>query len=665
MNTEAMQIDVIRTLPEWHALQSEWNALLDRSITCVPFLRHEYLSAWWQHLGGCREWPQGELHAITGRVDGRLVAAAPLFLSEDREGRPVVALIGSDAISDYLDILAEPAFLPPFADLLLDRLSGDVGPEWKAMHLYNLREDSPTVVELRRAAASRGMHFYLTALSACCRVPLPHTWNAYLAEQLEKKARHELRRKLARLEKVPGVRWYFVENSAVAPRDVADLLRIMAENDDKRDALTPGFSAQLADIVRAAARGGWLRLGFLEIEKQRAAVCLAFDLGNCLWIYNHGMSKQFGHLSPGQVLLAYVMQWAIRAGRTTVDFLRGDQSYKLSLGAVRRNIMLATIARYDSTLMGNHLPMKDILPDDDVLAAGLDVAAIESRTGIDVHSSADCEIVTCRLHDSTIKTIFCKYGPLAEVEGPTHRFGAAYEAHVYGGLLGPWAGQVPQLHGVFLDETTGLLVLALEHLSEATSVHRLTNPKAALIAAARWIARFQVAGETAEIPSFLHRYDTEFYRLWAQRAAQYTLPLHDRYPWLPELCEVGQRRLPAILTPATIIHGEYQANNILHVEGRNVPVDWESAALAAGEIDLASLTWGWDDDLRIAIEREYSLARWPDGIPSEFPLRLAAARLYLQLRWLGDEEGEVNIDESSIDWDELEAVAKRFEALDR
>src|SRR5208282_3481686 len=130
-------------------------------------------------------------------------------------------------------------------------------------------------------------------------------------------------------------------------------------------------------------------------------------------------------------------------------------------------------------------------------------------------------------------------------------------------------------------------------LEGATLLQQVSQPKAGVMAAARWIARFHRWSETAAVPSFLHRYDTEFYRVWMQRAGRFSRRLHERYPWLPELCERCQRRLPALLPPATIIHGEYQADNILVHNGRNVSTDWESAALAAGEIDLASLTWGW------------------------------------------------------------------------
>ena len=62
-------------------------------------------------LGG-RIWAgatSGRMESCTwsrSRDNGRLVAAAPLFASVDREHEPVLALIGSDAMADYLDVLS-------------------------------------------------------------------------------------------------------------------------------------------------------------------------------------------------------------------------------------------------------------------------------------------------------------------------------------------------------------------------------------------------------------------------------------------------------------------------------------------------------------------------------------------------------------------------------
>ena len=105
-----------------------------------------------------------------------------------------------------------------------------------------------------------------------------------------------------------------------------------------------------------------------------------------------------------------------------------------------------------------------------------------------------------------------------------------------------------------------------------------------------------------------------------------------------ELAADGEA-LAALLkkTGATIIHGEFYPHNVLLKSRVIYPIDWESAAIAASEIDLGTLTEGWSPEIAGPCEIEYQRARWPGGTPPEFYRRLAAARLYLSFRWLGEQ----------------------------
>src|SRR5213076_728303 len=87
-------------------------------------------------------------------------------------------------------------------------------------------------------------------------------------------------------------------------------------------------------------------------------------------------------------------------------------------------------------------------------------------------------------------------------------------------------------------------------------------------------------------------------------------------------------------SPATVIYGEYYPDNILMRDSTIYPVDWESTAIGAGEIDLASLTDGWPERLVQQCGIEYQRTRWPAGAPREFSQRLEAARTYWAFRWL-------------------------------
>jgi hypothetical protein len=66
------------------------------------------------------------------------------------------------------------------------------------------------------------------------------------------------------------------------------------------------------------------------------------------------------------------------------------------------------------------------------------------------------------------------------------------------------------------------------------------------------------------------------------------------------------------------------------------PVDWETAAVGLGAVDLAALTDGWPHDVAARCEAEYAGARWPDGPAPGHTRALDLARLYWELRWLGD-----------------------------
>src|SRR5207249_5651990 len=95
--------------------------------------------------------------------------------------------------------------------------------------------------------------------------------------------------------------------------------------------------------------------------------------------------------------------------------------------------------------------------------------------------------------------------------------------------------------------------------------------------------------------------------------------------------------VPRLLAaPKTVIHGEYFGLNIIYRNGICGTTDWQSAAIAPGEIDLASVTHSWPPEIVRKSERAYIRSRWPEGAPDDFEDILEAARVYMNLRWLGD-----------------------------
>jgi CelD/BcsL family acetyltransferase involved in cellulose biosynthesis len=176
-------------------------------------------------------------------------------------------------------------------------------------------------------------------------VSLEGGWEGYLA-RLDKKQRHELRRKLRRAEEAPdGVRLRIVSPSDDVEFQMESFLSLMAFGAGKARFLQPAMRRQFTALTREAFRCGCLHLAFLDVGGTPAAAYWSFDYGNRLWVYNSGMNPAYAALSPGWVLVGRLIQWAIGAGRTEVDFLRGDEDYKFRLGGVERSIFRLTLTR--------------------------------------------------------------------------------------------------------------------------------------------------------------------------------------------------------------------------------------------------------------------------------------------------------------------------------
>lgn len=255
-------------------------------------------------------------------------------------------------------------------------------------------------------------------------------------------------------------------------------------------------------------------------------------------------------------------------------------------------------------------------------------------------STYPSEVVTCHVGGSSELKLYCKYMAGLQYESFGHRGGVRYEAEVYRRVLPGLPVRVPRFYGAYQEPTTGDVWLVLEYLDQSLRVTKGPQPES-LVDAARWLGRFHVANEgriSHADSTFLNFYDASYYLGWAHRTLTFARDLHPLYPWLGTLGQRFGECIEILLSsPRTIIHGEFYPHNILLSDGHIYPIDWESAAVATGEIDLATLTEAWKPDHRRQCEAAYQETRWGGAAPAGFERRLAAARLYLCFRWMGDQ----------------------------
>lgn len=252
-------------------------------------------------------------------------------------------------------------------------------------------------------------------------------------------------------------------------------------------------------------------------------------------------------------------------------------------------------------------------------------------------SSYASELVQLRSAAGESIRLFCKYGvPRSATRG--HRWGIGYESQVYRQILTPLRISAPRLFGSW--SSGELAGIALEALDSAAPLKRLGA--AGVAAAAAWLGRFHRRTEPvteAGPVGCLRHYDAAHFAHWMDRARAAATEHGRDAAWLDSLARRFDLGIMALhRQPRVIVHGEFYPMNVLATDSSIHPVDWESAGIGPGEIDLASLCMGWPAATISSSLAVYAAARWDGAVPQGLAARLATARVYLSLRMLGDNE---------------------------
>ncbi len=322
-----MDLCVYRQAKAFDILALEWNSLLQRAPIDQIFYTWEWQKTWWE------AYEPGELLILTCRADDVLVGIAPLFITGTANERRA-QIIGCVDVTDYLDFIVDEAHLQAVYSAFADFFAAN-RTEFDILDLCNIPFDSPTRQWLPNLLEARGFQTRVEQQEVCPVIELPGNWKGYLG-LLDKKQRHEVRRKIRRAqgsEKV--IDWYIVNGCHNLDDEVSQFVRLMAASDkEKEEFLQNSKNLRFfKNIVPLLQERGWLQLNFLTVDDERAAAYINFIYGDRVMVYNSGLDhRDFADLSPGIVLLAYNIRHAIEQGYQFYDFLRGDEAYKYRMG---------------------------------------------------------------------------------------------------------------------------------------------------------------------------------------------------------------------------------------------------------------------------------------------------------------------------------------------
>jgi CelD/BcsL family acetyltransferase involved in cellulose biosynthesis len=248
-----------------------------------------------------------------------------------READGTIAFAGGQ-LTDEQDVLAAPDHEADVATAVARWIAAQRPPR---VRLEFVPEERPTLDAFDGVLSDAGYRVVRTRQIVSPVITLPGSYDEYV-QSLDKKERHELRRKVRRLESAGAATFRFASDSEL--HTVLDrffeLHRL--SRGEKASFMTPEVERFFRDVAGTLAPLDRLRLGVLSFDGADAAVLFGFSLGRVLALYNAAYDPGLASLSVGIVSHAWEIREAIAQGYTTYDLLRGDEPYKYDLGAIDR-----------------------------------------------------------------------------------------------------------------------------------------------------------------------------------------------------------------------------------------------------------------------------------------------------------------------------------------
>ena len=313
-------------------IENEWESVLRDSPENTLFLTSQWQKVWWDTFG--------DGHTMCGFTypeSNEISAIASLAKFGD-----TVSFIGSEDTFDYNDFLIRPGHEVGFYQTLLDCMEEQ---KFGMLRLVSLRETSPTLQILPDLARKHGYTVEVKEEDVTSGIGLPSTWDEYLS-LLNKKDRHELRRKIRRMDSQTDWKWYSLSEPTEVNQRLGEFIKLMRQSRaDKDEFMTPERERFFYNITQRMSELGLLQLYFLHMDGVTVATSLCFDYGGSRLLYNSGYDPEYAYYSVGLLLNAMCLKDAIEQGLTYFDFLRGPEPYKAHLGGQQRNLYQMVVTK--------------------------------------------------------------------------------------------------------------------------------------------------------------------------------------------------------------------------------------------------------------------------------------------------------------------------------
>jgi len=332
-----MRIDCINNINVFDSIKPNWNDVYSNDPHSHIFLSWAWLRGWFLTMP--YDW---RILAVRKSTDPDYVAFFPVSKNSLRKQRFFLMnelRMGGTPQADYTGFICLPEYeeisVAMFANYIQRILKWDI---FYLNDVFGHRYDS----FLSYFPASNFNIHNLSKIS-CPYISLPNTWEEYLTNSLGRRTRQGLTKKMRCMEKLEKFRATYI-NANNLEQHIEILLKFWQVRWGKKSDI---ILERYRVIFKNCFYHDCLWMCVLWDGAIPMAAHAAFiDTGKkCFYNYITAYNPEFNVLSPGRVMFGHSIKYAIENRFKAFDFLKGNESYKFSLGAKERGIVSMLITR--------------------------------------------------------------------------------------------------------------------------------------------------------------------------------------------------------------------------------------------------------------------------------------------------------------------------------
>ncbi|MDD5086601.1 MAG: GNAT family N-acetyltransferase [Candidatus Nanoarchaeia archaeon] len=320
-----IKITKVDSFENFMELEGIWNDILYRSYAEPTFLRFEWISNWWKSFGKDKE-----LLVLLAEEDEKIIGIAPLMIvSVKKFGVTIkkVEFIGMP-LSDYSDFIIidrKKEVITKFYDYLHENKN-----LWGFIKLNRILESSPTLDLMNKIPKKRLLfNRFLSDIAPCL--------NLEDEDYIKKRIKSKKRRKRIRRIKNEGNAFFSMlsEGKEKFSFLIEKFFEMHKEKWNKTK--TPSmfndkeYENFFMNVFTSLVDKGFADIFYFKINDEIVSSEILFLDDKKVLTYNSSYNIKYSKFSPGITTTLMMIDYCLSRDFDEVNFLRGNEKYKLEL----------------------------------------------------------------------------------------------------------------------------------------------------------------------------------------------------------------------------------------------------------------------------------------------------------------------------------------------